>query len=157
MKTLFLLFALMSSVICTGQIIVDSDTNPTVASTDTTPFRYPFFGKRVPPFLGMIVGYEGFANPCWETGIIIHYADFTGYHSFGPIIGFAITYKHSLKNSLHTIEGELGAYAPFSIGIGFNRNYYQGTKTFGFRPFIGTSWYHFQFLAGYNFLFEKAE
>jgi len=106
--------------------------------------------------MGVLIGYEGIQNHCWEAGLIFHIADFTsGDHAFGPITGFTLTYKQSLSNSLKTVEAEIGIYTPLSIGFGFNQNFYEGTRTFGFRPFLGTSWYHFQVLAGYNFYSQK--
>ena len=119
---------------------------------DTIPFHYPYYGKRVPPFLGIVAGYEGYRNNCWEAGLALNMIDtYSPNRANGAIVGFIFTYKQSLENDLKTAEAEVGVYSPFSIGVGFNENFYRGTRTFGFRPFVGTSWYHLQVMAGYNF------
>jgi len=119
---------------------------------DTIAFHYPYYGKRVPPFLGIVAGYEGYRNNCWEAGIALNMIDtYNPERSNGAIVGFIFTYKQSLENDLKTAEAEAGLYSPFSIGAGFSESFYMGTRTFGFRPFVGTSWYHLQVMLGYNF------
>lgn len=159
MKKFLFAWFVMLSCLCTAQVTDKQDNNSDTLDfdSDTIPFHYPYMGPRVPSWVGIILGYEGVQTHCWETGIIFHlpeYYDRDG-RARGVIVGGAVTYKQSFSNRLKTIEAEIGAYAPVSFGFGFNENFYLGTRTFGFRPFIGTSWYHFQLLAGYNFYSKK--
>ena len=155
------MFLLLASLVICGLVnaqVLDN-TSPKADtlefSTDTIPFHYPYYGTRIPPFMGIVAGYEGIRNHCVEVGLIFHMADFNSDRAWGSIVGLAAMFKKSLTNDLTTIEAEAGIYSPFSIGVGLNGNFYQGTRTVGFRPFIGTSWYHLQFLAGYNFFSRK--
>ncbi len=157
MKKLLVVCFVFPVLLCSAQVTNDNGTPSDTLefSTDTIPFHYPYYGTRIPPFMGIVVGYEGIRNHCWEVGLIFHMPEFNSDFATGGIIGFAATYKGSLTNDLRTIEAEAGIYCPLSIGVGVNGNFYQGTRTIGFRPFLGTSWYHFQFLAGYNFFSKK--
>lgn len=157
MKTFLLFVSLLIGTTAFAQVV---DNNSPKADTlefdtDTIAFHYPYFGTRIPPFFGIVGGYEGFNNPCWEAGVIFHMADYNSDNAWGSVVGFAATFKKSLKNDLKTIEAEAGIYTPLSIGVGLNANFYQGTRTIGFRPFLGTSWYHLQILAGYNFFSKR--
>lgn len=146
----------MSSVACTAQIEDIAEFAKDTVASDTVPFHYPYFGPRVPPWMGVTIGYEGYQTNCWEIGLVFHLPEFYSEdYARGPVIGGLLTYKQSFSNRLKTVELEVGAYTPFSIGFGFNENFYEGTQTFGFRPFIGTSWYHLQVLAGYNFYSKR--
>ena len=160
MKALLLVFFISFAGICSAQVVpasVSPGDDTAFIPYDSIPFHYPYYGRRVPPFMGVVIGYEGIVSNviCWEAGVIFHVPQYISDWSSGPIIGGALTYKQSFSTRLKTIEAELGIYTPFSIGVGFNQNFYEGTRTFGFRPFLGTSWYHFQLLAGYNFYSKK--
>lgn len=120
--------------------------------SDTIPFHWPYMGKRIPPFLGVTGGINTRGDLFWEAGVMVHLAEYYDEnHARGNILGGGLNYKQGLQGaSLKTIELEGGIYTPFTLGIGFNENFYDGRATFGFRPFIGTSWYHFQLMVGYN-------
>lgn len=157
-KFLVVLFAL-STAMCSAQVADDNSTeNDTLddINTDTIPFHYPYYGPRIPEYFGVVGGYEGFSTNCWEAGFVFHIGEFySSVSANGQIAGFMITYKRSFSGRLNTIEAEVGIYTPFAIGFGFNENFYEGSRTFGFRPFIGTSLWHFQAMAGYNFYSSK--
>jgi hypothetical protein len=110
----------------------------------------------MPPFMGVVIGYEGLHNHCVEGGVVFHMLDvYNDKLPVGNMVGFTLTYKHSLTNPLNTIEAEAGIYSPVCLGFGLSENFYSGTHTIGFRPFLGTAWFHLQILAGYNFYSKK--
>ena len=153
---LLVIFISVAGALAAQSAPIPSPSDSDFVPSDTVAFHYPYYGKRIPPFLGIVAGYDGFSNPCWEAGLIFHVADYySEEHAWGAITGFAVTYKQSLSNSLKTLEAEAGIYTPFSLGVGFSENFYDGTRAFGFRPFLGTSWYHVQVLAGYSFYSSK--
>lgn len=133
------------SIATPGDTIVD-------INTDTIPFHYPYYGPRVPEYFGIVGGYEGFSHNCWEAGLVFNIGEiYSELGNTGPMAGIMLTYKRSLSGRLSTVEAEVGLYTQLAIGLGFNENFYEGTGTFGFRPFLGTNLWHFQIIAGYNF------
>ena len=157
MKQLVLLVLLLISADGAAQVNTNNEPVPDTLEfdSDTIPFHYPYYGPRIPPWMGIACGYEGFSHNCWEGGLAFHLPEFKGDNGFGQMIGGVLTYKQSTSGRLKAVELEAGVYTPFSLGIGVNENFYEGSRTLGFRPFIGTSWYHLQILAGYNFYSQR--
>jgi len=157
LKKFLVVFIVSLCTVCSAQITDKAQIASDTMASDTVPFHYPYLGPRIPPWMGITIGYEGYQTNCWEAGLIFHLPDYNDQsgHKRGVIVGGAFTYKQSFSNRLKTIELEGGAYAPVSIGFGFNENFYGGSRIFGFRPFLGTSWFHLQILAGYNFYSKR--
>lgn len=158
MKRLLVGLLVLFVVTCSAQIEQVAQIPGDTMASDTIAFHYPYLGPRIPPWMGLTIGYEGYQTNCWEAGLIFHLADYydESGHRRGVITGGALTYKQSFSNRLKTVELEAGVYAPFSIGVGFNENFYGPSRIFGFRPFVGTSWFHLQILAGYNFYSKRS-
>jgi hypothetical protein len=153
-KKLALIISLFFSSLCAAQ----SDTvvqDTAWMDFDTIPFKWPYYGPYIPPWYGVVAGYEGWNLHCWEVGVAFHLANFHSDNKKGQITGGMLTYKQSFTGRLKTVELEAGFYTPFTIGVGLNENFYEGTATFGFRPFIGTSLWHIQLIAGYNFYSKR--
>ncbi len=124
---------------------------------DTIPYKYPYLGSHVPPWFGIIGGYEGFRTDCWHAGIVFNLGEIYSEIGRGDLAGIILNYKRSFSGQLNTFEAELGIYTTLAFGFGFNQNFSDGSRTFGFRPFLGTSLWHFQVLAGYNFYSKNQE
>ena len=118
-------------------------------------YKWPYFVNHHPPYVGLIGGYEGFNSNYWEVGLVFNIGH--GYSSAktGAISGMAMSYKQHFTQKTKAIEAEFGIYYLLSFGINFNFHFNSVDQTLGFKPFIGTSFYHFQFLWGYNF-FSKS-
>lgn len=115
--------------------------------------KYPYVKGYTPSFLGLIVGYNFLKAQEVEAGLTYSFNE--GPTDFGLTAGYQLIYKRSLERELNAVDIEMGVYGLVSMGIGVNYNFSNDVSAFGFKPFIGTSIYHFQLLYGYNFLRKK--
>lgn len=158
LRAVLICLLMLAASPCGAQVIVDNNgpnADTLEFDTDTIPFHYPYFGPRIPPWFGIVGGYEGWNTHCWEAGVAFHLAEFHSDFKTGQMVGGMLTYKQSTSGRLKTVELEAGIYTPFSLGLGVNANFYEGSRTIGFRPFVGTSWWHLQVMAGYNFYSKR--
>lgn len=148
-KTIVFLFFSFTAI---GQ---SRDADTTSRSVDSIEYRYPYFGHHIPPYFGVIGGYEGFKSSYWEAGLIFNIAPVWISSKTGGIVGGTISYKRNFQNNIQAFESEIGFYSPVSLGLNFNYTFTENHNTFGCKPFIGISVYHLQFLWGYNFFSAK--
>lgn len=112
--------------------------------------RYPYIKGYAPPFLGLIAGY-GFLKPQEvELGLAFNLS--SGLVKYGMTGGYQLLYRRAIEREQNAVDLELGVYGIVAMGIGVNYNFSTDGSAFGFKPFIGTSIYHFQLLYGYNFI-----
>lgn len=117
--------------------------------------KYPYVKGYAPAFLGLVVGYNFLKAQEVEIGVSYNLNG--GPTRFGMTSGYQLIYKRSLEREQNAIGLEMGVYGSLSMGIGMNYNFSNDISAFGFKPFIGTSIYHFQLLYGYNFLRKKKQ
>jgi len=117
--------------------------------------KYPYVKGYAPSFVGLVAGYNFLKAQEIEVGLAINY--YEGLTHYGMTSGYQLIYKRSLEREQNAIDLELGVYGILSMGIGVNYNFSNDGSAFGFKPFIGTSIYHFQLLYGYNFLSKKKQ
>jgi hypothetical protein len=117
--------------------------------------KYPYIKNYTPAFLGLVAGYNFLKAQEVEAGLTFNFVETTT--SFGMTGGYQLLYRRSLERELNGIDFEMGIYGLVSMGMGVNYNFSNDVSAFGFKPFIGTSIYHFQLLYGYNFLRKKKQ
>lgn len=124
---------------------------------DKTEFKrkYPFARNYTPAFLGLVVGYNFLKAQEVEAGLTYNFVETNT--DFGMTGGYQLMYRRSLERELNAVDLEMGIYGLVSMGFGVNYNFSKDVSAFGFKPFIGTSIYHFQLLYGYNFLRKKKQ
>lgn len=143
------------SLICSAAISQARDADTTVYSTDSVEYKYPYYGHWIPPYIGIIGGYEGFKSNYWEAGLVFNIVPSRVTPKTGAIIGGVVSYKKNFSNSIQAFEAEVGFYSFLSLGVNFNYTFTTIHNTFGVKPFIGISIYHLQFLWGYNLFSDK--
>ncbi|MDG1330841.1 MAG: hypothetical protein P8P74_00815 [Crocinitomicaceae bacterium] len=117
--------------------------------------KYPYAKNYSPSFLGLIVGYNFLKAQEVQLGLTYNFAETTT--DFGMTSGYQLIYRRSLERELNAVDLEIGVYGLISLGMGVNYNFSNDVSAFGFKPFIGTSIYHFQLLYGYNFIRKKKQ
>ncbi|MFK7784556.1 MAG: hypothetical protein AB8B56_05565 [Crocinitomicaceae bacterium] len=117
--------------------------------------KYPYAKNYSPAFLGLVLGYNVLKGREVEAGLAYNFVESTT--DFGMTSGYQVIYKRSLERALNAVDVELGVYGLISGGIDVNYNFSSNVSAFGFKPFIGTSIYHFQVLYGYNFIRKKKQ
>jgi len=117
--------------------------------------KYPYVKGYAPAFVGLVVGYNFLKAQEVEIGLSYNLNE--GRTRFGMTSGYQLIYKRSIEREQNAVDLEMGVYSILSIGIGVNYNFSNDISAFGFKPFIGTSIYHFQLLYGYNFLRKKKQ
>ena len=124
---------------------------------DTSDYKqkYPYIRNYSPSFLGMIAGFNVLKGQEIELGLAYNFGEYQT--DFGMTGGYQLLYKRSLERQTNSVDLELGVYGLVAMGIGVNYNFSETVSSFGFKPFIGTSIYHFQLLYGYNFLRKKKQ
>ena len=122
---------------------------------DTTEYirKYPYF-KDTPPLLGLILGYDFTRTNQFEFGFMLNLSESDGTRT-GVMIGPSLTYKRNFESNINSIDLDIGVYSPLVLGFGINSNFNETDHLLGFRPFIGTSFYHMQITYGYNFFRNK--
>jgi hypothetical protein len=94
-------------------------------------------------------------NQTIEIGTAINLSDNYSYFKGGMTLGPSLTYKRYIEKSINAIEFDLGFYSLLTFGIGTNYNFSTTDDLLAFKPFIGTTFYHFQLTYGYNFFSDK--
>ena len=117
--------------------------------------KYPYAKNYTPAFLGLVVGYNFLNAKEIEAGLTYNFVEMIT--DFGMTGGYQLLYRRSLERELNAIDFEMGVYGLLSMGLGVNYNFSDNVSSFGFKPVIGTSIYHFQLLYGYNFLRKKKQ
>lgn len=117
--------------------------------------KYPYIRNYTPAFLGLVVGYNFLKAQEVEAGLTYNFVETTT--DFGMTGGYQLLYRRSLERELNAVDLEMGIYGLVSMGMGVNYNFSDNVSAFGFKPFIGTSIYHFQLLYGYNFIRKKKQ
>ena len=117
--------------------------------------KYPYVKGYAPSFVGLIAGYSFLKTKEVEIGVSYNFME--GLTDFGMTAGYQLLYRRSIERSQNAVDLEMGMYGVISMGIGMNYNFSNDGSAFGFKPFVGTSIYHFQFLYGYNFLRKKKQ
>lgn len=117
--------------------------------------RYPYVKGYSPTFIGLVAGYN-FLNP-QEVELGLSYNMSSGLRKYGMTGGYQLLYRRAIEREQNTVDLEMGIYGIVALGIGTNYNFSNDGSAFGFKPFIGTSIYHFQLLYGYNFLRKKKQ
>ena len=117
--------------------------------------NYPYAKGYSPFFLGFVGGYNFLKAREIEAGLALNF--YEGLTDFGMTTGYQLIYKRSLEREQNAIDLELGVYGVISMGIGVNYTFSNDVSAFGFKPFIGTSIYHFQLLYGYNCIRKKKQ
>lgn len=117
--------------------------------------RYPYVKGYSPQFLGLVTGYRFLESQEVELGLM--YNVISGPTDFGITGGYQLLYRRAIERKQNAIDLELGVYGVISAGIGVNYNFSNDGSAFGFKPFIGTSMYHFQLLYSYNFMRRKKQ
>jgi len=111
--------------------------------------KYPYF-KDTPPLLGLTTGHNLLQSKQLEFGIMLNFGGNYGFKR-GVMSGPSITYRRNFETTINTIDLDIGLYSPLVLGFGINSNFNETDHLLGFRPFIGTSFYHMQLTYGYNF------
>jgi len=124
-------------------------------SIDKYKRKYPYAKNYTPAFLGLVIGYNVLKGREVEAGLVYNFVENTT--DFGMTAGYQLIYKRSLERELNAVDLELGVYGLVSGGIDVNYNFSSNVSAFGFKPFIGTSIYHFQILYGYNFIRKQKQ
>lgn len=112
--------------------------------------KYPYAKRNTPQFFGLVAGYNVLKAKEIEAGLVMNF--FEGPNVFGMTAGYQLLYRRSLEYDRNAVDLDMGIYGLVSMGIGVNYNFSRDVSAVGFKPFIGTSIYHFQLLYGYNFL-----
>ena len=117
--------------------------------------KYPYARYYTPSFFGLIAGYNFLKAKEVELGVVYNLAETTT--EFGMTGGYQLVYKRSLERDLNAVDLEMGVYGLISLGVGANYTFAENVSAFGFKPFVGTSIYHFQLLYGYNIVRKKKQ
>ena len=117
--------------------------------------RYPYAKNYTPAFLGLVVGYNFLKAQEVEAGLTYNFVETTT--EFGMTGGYQLLYRRSLEREFNALDFEMGIYGLVSLGMGVNYNFSNDVSAVGFKPFIGTSIYHFQLIYCYNFLRKKKQ
>lgn len=117
--------------------------------------KYPYAKGYTPSFLGLVVGANVLKPQEIEVGLAYNFVETPT--DFGMTGGYQLIYKRSLERNMNTIDLEMGVYGLISVGMDVNYSFSKDASVFGFKPLIGTSFYHFQVLYGYNFIRRKKQ
>lgn len=115
--------------------------------------KWPYINGRTPPIIGLLVGYNFYKDPMIEIGTTINLSDNTG--NKGVTFGPSLIYKRYINKNINAIDVDFGFYFPLTFGLGANYNFSSTDNMVGFKPFIGTTFAHFQLTYGYNFFSDK--
>jgi hypothetical protein len=118
------------------------------------PIKYPYFKNETPPLIGLLLGYNFIQSRELILGVMWNTSINNGLKT-GMMSGPSLNYAYNLDNKIHRFDLDLGLYSPISAGIGANYTFSGSQRIFGFKPFIGTTFYHVQLLYGYNFFGKK--
>lgn len=118
--------------------------------------KYPYIKNYTPAFLGLVVGYNFLKAQEIEAGLTYNFAETTT--NFGMTAGYQLMYRRSLEREMNAVDLEMGVFGLISLGMGVNYNFARNNvSAFGFKPFVGTSIYHFQLLYGYNIIRKQKQ
>lgn len=117
--------------------------------------RYPYVKGYSPSFVGIVAGYNFLNSQEAELGLSYNMS--SGLKKFGMTGGYQLIYRRAIEREQNAVDVELGVYGIVAMGMGVNYNFSKEGSAFGFKPFIGTSIYHFQLLYGYNFLRKEKQ
>ena len=117
--------------------------------------KYPYVKKYTPRFLGLVVGANLLNQQQVELGLTYNLVNLPT--TYGMTGGYQLIYKRAIERDLNTVDLELGIYGLLSLGVGVNYTFSEEASVVGFKPLIGTSFYHVQVLYGYNCISKKKQ
>lgn len=118
--------------------------------------KWPYIKNRTPEFFGVLIGGNFYSDPNIELGGILNIADFGDGIKGGGIIGPSLSYKRYLEKPVSSINFDAGLYCIAALGIGVNYTFNDyGESFWGFKPYVGFAFYHFQLTYSYNFFSER--
>lgn len=122
--------------------------------------KWPYFGQNIPPFIGVQVGVEGFPVKRLTVGITHNLFMLTVYGDGATTAraGYSLFYKkHFDANYPWSVEGEIGIWGIMAMGVNVNYNRIPEGSITGIKPFVGLSFFHLDFMYGYNFFNRKKD
>lgn len=133
-----------------------------IDSVEASVSKWPYLGEEIPPYLGIIAGYEGFGTKNFTVGITHNLFMSSAEGDFGKTgarIGYSLYYKRNLQaQQPSSFEIDLGIFYIPSLGININYNIMNAHEhLIGIKPFVGISLYHVDFLYGYCFYQDKKD
>lgn len=147
--------------------LVEGDDSYDVLKETSGEYKWPYYGDNIPPYLGIIVGYEGAAYGSLVGGLAFNIADAYVPRRTGSMLGGAVMFRYNIPVSMDTtgtaaasedywdpywgLRAEIGNYSTVSYAIGYDFFYGGGYMTHGVTPMIGTSFYNVQLLLSYTF------
>lgn len=121
-------------------------------------YKWPYLGERIPPYLAITGGYEGFKSSMVTAGIAINPHSVLVTPAIGGMVGAVVSYKHDLKHpGLYSVESDLGLFGGFCLGVGLNYNKVTNNEIYGVKPLIGLAFYNFNMYYGYNIYADKMD
>lgn len=153
--------------------LIDEDGTYSVMKESSTGYKYPYYGEKIPPYIGVILGYEGVSYGSLVGGIAFNALDTYFPRKTGNMIGGSFMFRYNLPASdpdtsgldlpddmyLGTFSGiraEFGNYSVVSYALGYDLFFGNGNVTHAFTPMIGTSFYNFQLLLSYSLYSRNA-
>lgn len=155
MKRFLIVLVLIIPVMSFSQVVINKYVPKVVDGPPRRELKYkwPYF-DHIPPFIGVIVGYEGFKSNYYEVGLAANFLRDRRITS-GGMAGGQLIYKRHFRENIQSYEAEIGWYRLISIGINANYHVGEDRSTFAVKPFIGLCLYNFQVSWGYNFYSNK--
>lgn len=121
-------------------------------------YKWPYYGHDIPPYIGVLVGYEGLKTNNIQGGLAFNFVGSTIDPAIGGMIGGCLLYKQKLnKPSVYSFEAEAGMYGGVVAGINYNYNQTSVKVIHGIKPFVGMTFYNIQIFYGYSFYDSKED
>ncbi len=127
-----------------------------LSNAQTTTSKWPYYGDKIPSYIGVCGGYEGLKTNNFEVGIVSNIKNIAVTPAVGGMVGGSLFYKKNMSfNNVYSYEVEFGMYSGLVLGLNYNYNVTSVNKIHGFKPFVGLAFYNVQLFYGYSFYNSK--
>lgn len=147
--------------------LVEGDDSYDIIKEKDGEYKWPYYGENIPPYLGLIVGYEGVAWGSLVGGLAFNISDSYVPRKTGAMLGGAVMFRYNIPVSIDTtgtaaapedfwdpywgLRAEIGNYSTFTYALGYDLFAGGGEMTHGVTPMFGTSFYNVQVMLSYTF------
>ena len=147
--------------------LVEGDDSFDIIKEKDGEYKWPYYGENIPPYLGLIVGYEGVAWGSLVGGLAFNISDSYVPRKTGAMLGGAVMFRYNIPVSIDTtgtaaapedywdpywgLRAEIGNYSTFTYALGYDLFAGGGEMTHGVTPMFGTSFYNVQVMLSYTF------
>ncbi len=147
--------------------LVEGDDSYDIIKEKDGEYKWPYYGENIPPYLGLIAGYEGVAWGSLVGGLAFNISDSYVPRKTGAMLGGAVMFRYNIPVSIDTtgtaaspedywdpywgLRAEIGNYSTFTYALGYDFFAGGGEMTHGVTPMFGTSFYNVQVMLSYTF------